>query len=700
METQEILRQAIAHKIELAPEDLGKSLLGHYGIKVPKGMRVTDAAELKTTLCELSYPLVAKAMAPGLAHKSDQGAVKLGLRDEAALLGATEELWKLFPDAPLLIEEMVPQGVELIAGLVQDPHFGSFVMVGVGGIFTELYQDVGFIMAPATRNDILTTLEGLKGYKLLKGFRGGPTYEIEPLVDTLMALARFGEDALGYYDSVDVNPIVVNEDGVTALDVKIALKDKYTPEEDAPRPFEPKQIARFFEPSSIAIIGASSIPGKPGHEVIRNIQANGYQGKLHLVNPKGGEILGKTVYTSISDLPEEADLGVIIVPARNTAQALKQCTDHGIGSVVLSAGGFAEVDSDGARIQDELIGIIKETGVRVLGPNTSGHSSVPHGFTSSFFPLGKIRRGSVSYVAQTGNFATHTMKYILTGEHFGVARVVGLGNKIDIEESAALQYLGDDPETHAIVMYLESIKYPRKFLEIARQVTRKKPVIVLKSGATEAGRSAAAAHTAAMAAEDRLVDAMLKQAGIVRIWEYTDLILAAKGLSMAPLPRGNRVAFLAPSGAILVALSDLCTRLGLEIPKLEPENLQRLQEISPPYIRMRNPVDIWAAATSIGVEAGYREGMEAVLRDPNIDAVVPILLVTEDTMPPLDFIVSLTEKYPEKTVYVSFTGDKQLMDKCKDYLETRGVPTFPTLEEPFKVLSILCRCRESLNRPS
>jgi acetyltransferase len=188
----------------------------------------------------------------------------------------------------------------------------------------------------------------------------------------------------------------------------------------------------------------------------------------------------------------------------------------------------------------------------VLGPNTSGHTSTPHQFTSTFFPLGKIRRGKVSYIAQTGNFATHSMKYILTGEHFGVARVIGLGNKIDIEESEALEFLGEDPETNAIIMYLESIKYPKRFLEVARKVTCSKPVVLLKGGATEAGKHAAVAHTAAMASEDRLVDGMLRQAGIVRLWDYTHLILMGKAFSMLPLPKGS-VSFLAPSGAMLVS---------------------------------------------------------------------------------------------------------------------------------------------------
>jgi acetyltransferase len=280
-----------------------------------------------------------------------------------------------------------------------------------------------------------------------------------------------------------------------------------------------------------------------------------------------------------------------------------------------------------------------------------------------------------------------------------VCRVIGLGNKVDIDESDALEFLGGDPETTAILIYLESFKRPRRFLQVAKEVTRQKPVVMLKSGTSEAGKQAAVAHTAAMASEDRLVDGMLRQAGIVRVADYTHLLLAAKALSMTQLPQGNRVSFLAPSGAMLVVLTDLCVRLGLEVPAVEAQTAQRLQEISPSYIRMRNPVDIWAAATVKGVEFAYREGMEAVLKDPNIDAVIPILMLTREVgVPSFDFILKLQESHSGKPILVGYSGDKDCYEECKAALEPRGVPTFAVIEEPFEVLSILVRCHRALHR--
>jgi acyl-CoA synthetase (NDP forming) len=461
-----------------------------------------------------------------------------------------------------------------------------------------------------------------------------------------------------------------------------------------------KGLSKFFEPKSVAVIGASGTPHKPGNDVIRNILANEYKGKLYLVNPKGGEIHGIKVHRSIQELPKEIDLAIIILPAEGNMLALKNCVDQGIEYFVLAAGGFSEVDEKGKTIQEEITRFIAETGIRVLGPNTSGHTSTPHNFTSSFFPLGKIPKGSISYINQTGNFATHTMRYIITGEHFGIARVIGLGNKLDVEESEVLEYLSEDPHTKAILMYLESIKYPKRFMEVAQKVTRIKPVVLLKGGSTQEGVRAALAHTASLASDDKIVDGALKQAGVVRVFKYSQLFQVAKAISSMPLPQGNRVSFLAPSGAMLVVLTDLCRQhLGLDVPALEEPTRKKLQEISPSYIRMRNPVDIWPAAVVNGIEYAYREGMKAVLKDPNIDAVVPILMLTEDTgVPPLYFVVELARKYPEKPIYVTFSGDKKYMDQAKAFLEPKGVPTYPTIEEPLETLSVLAQCRKSLER--
>jgi acetyltransferase len=456
----------------------------------------------------------------------------------------------------------------------------------------------------------------------------------------------------------------------------------------------------LFEPESVAIIGASASPGRPGHEIIRNIQANKYEGHVHLVNPKGGEILGLPVTASIDELPNGIDQAVIIVSAAATTGVVRQLAAKGVGTFVLAAGGYSEVDEHGEELQRELAQTIKDLGVRAIGPNTSGHISMPHHYTSSFFPLGWIRPGNISYIAQTGNFATHTQRYITSGESYGVARVVGLGNKIDMDETEVLEYLADDDATKAIFMYLESFKRPREFMKAARAASAKKPLFLLKGGTSKEGSQAAIAHTAALASDDRVVSAAMRQAGVTQLHDYSHLFNVAKAISTMPLPKGNRISFMAPSGAMLVVLTDLCRqRLDLTVPDLLEVNRARLQAIGPDWLRMRNPVDIWGPAMVHGIEKAHREAIEAVMDDPNIDAcIVVLVLVDEFGRTPLDFFVEMAHKYPDKPLLVSFTGIKERMEEAKAYLEPRGIPTYPYIEQPFEVLSILNKARINMER--
>jgi len=458
------------------------------------------------------------------------------------------------------------------------------------------------------------------------------------------------------------------------------------------------KLDSFFAPKSIAIVGASATKGKPGRTVIENLIANEFRGKIYPVNPRGGKICDLPVFKKIEDLPNRIEMAIVMLPANQTPKAIKDCAVKGIKSAVLAAGGFAEVDHSGEDLQIHLKEIIKETGVRVLGPNTAGHISTPSGFTSSFFPLGKIPKGGISYIAQTGNFTGAMMRSIMSGEHYGVARCVGLGNTIDIDEADVLEFLAYDRETKAIFIYLESLHRPQEFLKIARMVTRKKPVIMLKGGATEAGAKAAMSHTASLGANDKILDGALRQAGIIRIDEFSHLFTAAKAAAMMPVPTGNRVGFVSPSGAFIVHLSDICKqRTCLDFSSVTSATQLRLEEISPSFINITNPVDVFPSATVNGMEFAWRESMEALLNDDNVDAVVAILILAKELEAmDLHFIVDQKNRFPAKPIYISFSGDEALNVAAKNFLEPRGVPTFPRIEDPFKVLDIMAQCRSSL----
>jgi acyl-CoA synthetase (NDP forming) len=511
-----MIAQALASRQSTLSEFDSKRLLAGYGIPTTREILVDSLAEAEAAAAQIGYPVVLKVCSALMAHKTEHRLLEMGITHVSDLQKAFN---RLAPKAKeyagrVLVQELVVGSRELVMGLIRDPLLGPCVMFGLGGIFTEVLQDVVFRVAPLSADDAMDMIQEIKSYKLLQSIRGMESVDLKELSGYLVKLGRIGTEHPAI-QAIDVNPLIVRQGHPVAVDGLVEVAEAQPRAHEAPIA-QPSSLKPFFEPSSVVVIGASQTPHKPGNEVIRNILANEYEGGLYLVNPRGGEILGHKVHRSIQELPDGIDVGIIILPAAATPQAIRDCAAKGIKAIVLAAGGFAEVDERGEALQAETILAVRETGVRVIGPNTSGHTSMPCKFTSSFYALGKIPRGHVSYLAQTGNFATHTMRYIITGEHFGVARVVGLGNKVDVEESEVLEYYGNDPETKAIFVYLESFKRPRRFLEVARRVTRHKPVVLLKGGATQEGARAAVAHTAALASDDRIIDGALQQAGIVR----------------------------------------------------------------------------------------------------------------------------------------------------------------------------------------
>jgi acyl-CoA synthetase (NDP forming) len=708
---RQLIREALRAGATALSEYDSKRLLAAYGLPVVQERLACTPEAALAAAADLGYPVALKACSAALSHKTEGGLVELGITDPASLRRVAVGLQARAPaGSALLVQQMVAGRRELVVGLVRDPGLGPVVMLGLGGIFAEALADVSYRMAPLAAADVAPMVAQLAGWRIFGPYRGMPAVDIEALAAWLIGLGQIGLQH-PEVQQLDVNPLIVCGSQPVAVDALVVLAGTPAASGGSGAPLgapaakghrgrhaRPRRSLRpLLAPRTVAVIGASATPGKPGYEVVRNIEAQGFRGRIYLVNPRGGLIRGRPVAASIAELPRNIDLGIVVLPAGAVAQAVRELGARGVRAVVLAAGGFAELDRNGATLQVELERAVQETGIRALGPNTSGHVSTPARCTSSFFPLGTVPRGPISYIAQTGNFATHSLRYIMSHESFGVAQIIGVGNKVDVEESEVLEYLGADADTQAIFVYLESLARPRRFVDVAREVTRRKPVVMLKGGTTAEGARAALAHTAALATDDRLLDGVLRQAGVVRIRRYSHLVLAAKALAFMPLPRGNRVGFAAPSGGMLVCLTDLCRRsLQLQVPDVAEATRQRLQDLSPPLVRLRNPVDIWPAATLHGPHRAYAEGVEALLGDPNIDAVVVILMLTEPTGAfAVDFLVELAGQHPDKPVYVSFTGDQALMAAAKAYLEPRGVPTFPLIEDPFEVLDIAWRCSQA-----
>ncbi|MBI4832891.1 MAG: CoA-binding protein, partial [Candidatus Lindowbacteria bacterium] len=380
----------------------------------------------------------------------------------------------------------------------------------------------------------------------------------------------------------------------------------------------------FFNPKSVAVVGASRNPMKFGSIILANLFALGYEGKIFPVNPRGEDIAGLKTYPSVKEIPDEVDIAIFAIPAPATIEAMKHCAEKRVKGVVIISSGFNESGETGAKYQRELLEIAHGSGIRIIGPNTTGILSPYDNFTTTFVLLRGVRKGSVAFIAQTGMFAGMLMEWILSSECFGISRVVGLGNKCDVDDSEALRYLAEDDKTKVIMMYIESIKDGRRFMEAAKATTLRKPIIALKSGRTREGAAAAMSHTGSLAGNDEIVSGAFKQAGIVRVDAFQKLTDHAKMFAYQPVARGNRLAIVSLSGGAAVMVSDAAMRAGFRLAKFPEETIAEIQKYYPTWATARHPFDIEPLTETVGYERAFEMTIRCALGNPETDACVVV----------------------------------------------------------------------------
>ena len=456
-----------------------------------------------------------------------------------------------------------------------------------------------------------------------------------------------------------------------------------------------RQIDILFNPRSVAIVGASKDASKFGTKIINNLFYLGYEGSIFPVNPGASEIAGLKCYPQVSCIPQDVDLAVIVVPASRVPDVVRDCANKGVGGVVIISSGFAELGrEEGIQRQREIVDIATKVGMRIVGPNTTGILDTSAKFTTTYIDLGEeVRGGPVAFIAQTGLFAGVMLKWLLTTENFGVSKVAGLGNKCDVAEYEILDYLAEDDDTKAIIVYLEGVKDGESFLNIGRRVASIKPVIMLKGGRTEEGGWATLSHTGSLAGSDEAFNAALRQTGIMLADDFQHLIDFAKMFAYQPLPQGNRVAIVSSSGGAGVLATDACVRAGLVPAKLSDRTLQRVQENMPDWARVRHPpLDIEALSERVGREEAYRISLDAALADEATDCCVvfiPMLFIGEKTT--IDLLVQARNAYSQKPMAVCSIGDKATCDSFFQLAGKVNMPVFPSIERAVNGLAALYR---------
>jgi acyl-CoA synthetase (NDP forming) len=407
---------------------------------------------------------------------------------------------------------------------------------------------------------------------------------------------------------------------VTAVDALLVLGERPAARAFRP-PVDPLAIGKLFYPRSIAFVGASGTFGKWGYMLFCNVAAGGFQGPIYLVNAKGGQVAGRPAFKSIADVPGPVDLAVVTIPAQKVPDLIPQLQAKKIRNMLLITSGFAETGSQGRQMEEELVRQAREAGILILGPNTMGICN-PH---DSLYCCGSNVRpkpGTTTLVSQSGNLGVQLLGFA-EHEGIGIRAFGGSGNEAMITIEDYMEAFEIDDLTQTVVMYLESLKDGRRFFEAARRVGRKKPVVMLKGGRTEAGNRAAASHTGALASNLRIFDAAIRQAGIVVADQPMDLLDLSAAFSSLPLPRGNRVAVMTLGGGWGVVASDLCVENGLIIPALSEELVKVIDGILPPYWSRSNPIDL---VGEFSPEIPLKV-MEALVKWEGCDAVIHLGIV-------------------------------------------------------------------------
>jgi len=672
-----------------APE--GKAVCDAYGIPVPKEGVATTAADTAKLAATLGFPVVLKIVSPDILHKTEAGGVIVGVK-------SAEEAHKGFDTIManakkhnarasihgVQVQQMLSGGQEVIVGAVTDPSFGKLVAFGLGGVLVEVLKDVTFRLAPASKEEALGMLDSIEAAPILKGVRGAEAVSRDALAAVIQGVSQLVTD-FPEIAEMDLNPVFATSTGATAADVRIVCDWNPAPARYRPSQEEiVRQMNRIMKPDAVAVIGASSEDGKIGNSVMKNLINGGYQGQIYPIHPSATEILGRKAYKSVKDVPGKIDVAVFAIPAPLVAKALVEVGEKQIPGAVLIPSGFAETGN--VEGQKEIQAIGRKYDVRLMGPNIYGFYYTWKNLCATFCTAYDFK-GGAALSSQSGGIGMAIIGFSRSAK-MGVSAIVGLGNKSDLDEDDLLTFFEQDDNTKIVAMHFEDLKDGRAFAEVARRVSKKKPVVVLKAGRTAMGARAASSHTAALAGNDKVYADVFGQSGVVRAMGLRDLLEYARALPILAAPKGENVVIITGAGGSGVLLSDACVDNGLTLMPMPPDLDAAFRKFIPPFGAAGNPVDI----TGGQPPKTYQETVRLGLSDERIHALILGYWHTIIT-PPMVFARTMVEVIDEmrgkgihKPVVASLAGDVEV-EEASEYLFDHGIPAYPyTTEVPVAVL--------------
>ncbi|MEK6831454.1 MAG: acetate--CoA ligase family protein, partial [Thermoproteota archaeon] len=631
------------------------------------------------------FPLVMKVVSPQILHKTDVGGVKVGLDNVNDVKKTFKDMYgrlskkKGVEVKGILLEKMVPKGVELIVGIQNDPQFGPVIMVGLGGIMTEVMKDVAFRLLPITTSDAKSMLNELKGSALLKGFRGSEPIDTNMVAKMLVQIGKLGVDNADYINSVDFNPVVVYPKSHFVVDAKIILDKEIKKNSISKAKPNIESMESFFTPESVALVGASATPGKIGNSVLVALGKQDYKGKVYPINPKQESILGIKCYPSLDAINEKVDLVVVCIDLAECGPIMKTCANKGIHNVVIVSGGGKELGGDRAAMEAEVKELSLKHKIRVIGPNCIGMFNAANRLDCAFQGQERMVRSKLGNVAFFSQSGTMGISMLESADVFGLSKMISFGNRSDVDEADMIWYAANDPQTKVIGLYVEGFGDGRKFINTAKRVMKEKnkPIIIWKSGRTEAGAKQAASHTGSLGGSNAIIMGAFKQAGIISVDSYQELVGVLKALAWQPPAKGNRVAMTSNGAGPMIGGIDQLERSGLTIGKLSPELLKKMKERFPPTVPIHNgnPADVGGGANA----DDYRFVIQQFLDEKNIDIAMPWFVFQDDPLEEtiVEYLAELSNK-KQKPILAGGNGGPYT-EKMTKLIEANNVPVYSDL---------------------
>ncbi|MFX0132565.1 MAG: CoA-binding protein [Candidatus Hodarchaeota archaeon] len=442
-----------------------------------------------------------------------------------------------------------------------------------------------------------------------------------------------------------------------------------------------KELEEFFNPCSIALIGASNNPKKPPYYLVKNLVDFGYKGKIYPINPNENEIYNVPAYPSILDVKGDVELAFIVLPSQITPKITEECAKKNVKGIIIGSGRFSEIGIEGKQYIDNVLKIAKKNNIRVMGPNSIGVTNPYANFTTAFIDISMPKRGHIAFITQTGAIGGPLLHWLMP-----ISKTVCLGNKVDIAIYEILEYLESDEPTKYIGIHCEQIKEPEKFREIATRVNKKKPIVILKTGSSKIGSAVAKSHTASLTGRDEIYKSLFQQIGLIRVSTFDDFFDILKLIHKRNYIEKGNLGLISISGAQCVLACDLCEKYNISIAKISKNASEELKKLGISNLVL---LDVGSWQGEMNIEELYRFMTELALSEPNVNYVIIFLIPTPKLFyfDVLNLFSNLQKKYPNKLLIICMFGEEDICLEWKRELENGGIVTFPSISRILKAIS-------------